>query len=162
MLNRYLFPALAVLVLYACNSPRNNHSSPASIDSVQLTTYLSELASDRFLGRMPFSKGEEITVNYIRQQFEEAGLEPGNKGSYYQDVKLVMISSDGDPVLNIETLSGNLPLHFLDDFAAGTSRVEATTSIENSELVFVGYGIVAPEFGWNDHQGIDMKGKPQW
>lgn len=156
---RSLFPVVAALLISACNTTPPGQLNTLSIDSVQLTTYLSELSSDRFLGRMPFSEGEDITLDYIRSQFVEAGIEPGNNGSYFQDVNLVMISSDRDPVLRIETKSGILPLQFLDDFAAGTTRVEEETTLENSELVFAGYGIVAPEYGWNDYQGIDMKGK---
>ena len=129
------------------------------MDSLQLTTYLSTLASDEFMGRMPFTDGGALTVNYIKEEFEKAGIEPGNHESYFQEVKLVRISSDREPTMTVSTKSGDLSLKILDDFVAGTTRVEDETRVENSELVFAGYGIVAPEYGWNDYQGLDMKGK---
>lgn len=155
---KYLIPALIVLLLSNCSSPKGEVSIPA-VDSLQLTTYLSELASDRFLGRKPFTQGEEITVNYLKDELVKAGVEPGNGSSYFQEVKMVRIASDRDTEMKVKTSSGEMSLTFLEDFAARTSRVEETTSIENSELVFAGYGIVAPEYHWNDYQGLDMKGK---
>lgn len=155
---KYLVPIILIVVI-GCGTPAENTTNRLTVDSLRLTTYLSQLASDHFLGRMPFTEGEEITVNYIRDEFEKAGIEPGNKDSYFQKVELVQISSERAPVMAIQTKSGDLNLEFLDDFAARTTRVEEATSIENSELVFVGYGIVAPEYDWNDYQGLDMKGK---
>lgn len=155
---KYLVSIILITVL-GCGTPYDHSSVPLTVDSLRLTTYLSQLASDHFMGRMPFTEGEEITVNYIRNEFEKAGIEPGNKDSYFQEVKLVRISSEREPLLNINTKSDDLTLRLLDDFAAGTTRVEEVTSIESSELVFVGYGIVAAEYEWNDYQGLDMKGK---
>ena len=155
---KYLLPVFSALIFSYCSTQKEVENTPA-VDSLQLTNYLSELASDQFLGRMPFTKGEEITVDYIKDEFVRAGIEPGNNDSYFQQVKLVRISSQRDSVLSLKTKSGALTLDFLDDFAAGTSRVEETTIVENSELIFVGYGIVAPEYGWNDYQGLDMQGK---
>ena len=155
---KYLIAAFTMMLLSNCSSSRDE-ASVTVVDSLQLTTYLSELASDRFLGRMPFTQGEEITVNYIKDELLKAGVEPGNGDSYFQDVKLVRITSDRDAEMRIKTKSGDLSLRFLEDFAARTTRVEKATSIENSELVFAGYGIVAPEYDWNDYEGIDMTGK---
>ncbi|MFY0628035.1 MAG: M28 family peptidase [Reichenbachiella sp.] len=146
------------ILVYRC-TPTSETGQPLKIDSLQLTNYLSQLASDEFLGRMPFSEGEEITVNYIKEEMIKAGIEPGNGDSYFQDAKLVMISSERQKKLNINTESGQIELNFLDDFVGGTTRIEEKTNIEESELVFAGYGIVAPEYGWNDYEGIDMKGK---
>ena len=158
---RYFITALLVLALVNCSTSSETIHTP-EIDSLQLTTYMSNLASDQFLGRMPFTEGETITVNYIRDELATAGVEPGNGDTYFQEVKLVRISSERDPVLNIKTKDGELSLQFLDDFAGGTTRVEEATTIENSELVFVGYGIVAPEYDWNDYEGLDMSVKLQW
>ena len=155
---RYFILALMALSFATCSTDQKT-ADTLQIDSLKLSTYLSELASDQFLGRMPFTEGETMTVNYIRDELAKAGVEPGNGASYFQEVKLVRISSERDPMLNIKTKDGALSLQFLDDFAGGTTRVEETTSIENSELVFVGYGIVAPEYDWNDYAGLDMTGK---
>ncbi|MDG2002595.1 MAG: M28 family peptidase [Novosphingobium sp.] len=117
------------------------------------------LSSDEFEGRAPGTPGEEKTLDFLVEKFGEAGLQPGNKGSWFQDVPLVEITgSDYSP---LATAGGTEPLIFDygKDYVAVTYRDTPAIDLKDSELVFVGYGINAPEKAWNDYAGIDMRGK---
>ena len=133
----------------------------AAIDQADIERHVVALASDEFGGRGPSSPGEELTINYLIEQFQSLGLEPGNNGSYTQDVPLVDITAD--PATATFTVSGGMgapmPFTFADQVVTWTTRVVEEVSVEESEMVFVGYGIVAPEYGWNDYEGIDVTGK---
>ncbi len=117
------------------------------------------LASDEFEGRGPSSRGEERTVAYLTEQFRQIGLEPGNGDSYVQDVPLVAITVQGAPTLVARDGGSAHEFAFGDEWVGWTKRVVETAALEASELVFVGYGIVAPEFGWDDYAGLDVSGK---
>src|SRR5262249_47057051 len=124
-----------------------------------LLAHIKILASDEFEGRAPGSKGEELSIKYIADQFKAAGLKPGNPdGSYFQEVPLAGIKSD--PRLQF-VVNGKPPmdLKFADDFVASSARLVPEIKIDNSNLVFVGYGVVAPEYGWDDYKGVDVRGK---
>ncbi len=112
------------------------------------------LSSDAFEGREPATEGGRKTVAWISEQFRDLGLKPGNGDSYLQKVPLVAIDSKPGP-LKIADLDFEYPKNYV----ATSSRPEAQISLDNSELVFVGYGVNAPEYNWNDYDGIDMKGK---
>ncbi|WP_184155164.1 M28 family metallopeptidase [Sphingobium lignivorans] len=124
-----------------------------------LRTITRTLSSDAFEGRAPTTPGEEKTVAYLIDQMQRAGLKPGNKGSWTQEVPLVELTPVRTSALAIE--GGKAPLHlaYKTDFVAGTYRVVPRSEITRSEMVFVGYGINAPEKGWNDYAGVDVKGK---
>lgn len=157
---KYLIPILLITIVSLTTCQKNEpNSSTLKIDSLQLNTYLARLSSDEFMGRMPFTEGEDRTVNYITEELKKAEIEPGNGNSYFQDVNLVKIHSDRDSTLNLQFDNENIKLKLGDDFVTAETRVEENTAIENSELVFAGYGIVAPEYDWNDYKGLDMKGK---
>ena len=117
------------------------------------------LASDAFEGRAPGTAGEEKTLAYLVEQFEQAGLEPGNNGSWFQDVPLVEITGSNFAPLVIEGAGETLSFANARDWVGVTYREDPHTALEDSELVFVGYGINAPEKNWNDYEGIDMEGK---
>src|ERR1043166_89439 len=124
-----------------------------------LLSHIKILASDEFEGRAPGSKGEELATKYIADQFRAAGLQPGNPdGSYIQEVPLAGIKSDSKLQF---VVNGKPPmdLRFGDDFVASSARLQNEIKINNSDLVFVGYGVVAPEYGWDDYKGVDVKGK---
>ncbi len=124
------------------------------VDRVQV------LASDEFEGRSPSSPGEEKTMDYLAQAFGELGLEPGGEnGTWFQEVPLVSITADPDMTLSIAGNGATNTFEYATEFVAGTPRVVDNISIENSELVFVGYGSVAPEYDWNDFEGVDVEGK---
>ncbi len=124
----------------------------------RLHDHIRILASDEFEGRAPSTPGEEKTLAYLVKQFGEIGLEPGNGDSYLQPVPLVSIQADTDMVLEIKGDGTDIKLAGRDDMTAWTKRVTDATSIEDSEVVFVGYGVVAPEYGWNDYEGLDVEG----
>ncbi|MBB3034211.1 M28 family metallopeptidase [Alteriqipengyuania lutimaris] len=119
-----------------------------------------ELSSDAFEGRMPGTEGGRMTVELLTERFEAAGLEPGNNGSWTQDVPLVEITGSDYAPLSITGGDANgMAFEHGDDWVGVSYRETERTRINNSELVFVGYGINAPERGWNDYEGIDMEGK---
>lgn len=117
------------------------------------------LASDEFEGRAPGTVGEEKSIAYIAQRFAAAGLEPGADGSWYQDVPMVELTPD--PSMTLEIAGGDAPLtlEYKRDMAVYTHRPVAHIDIADSDVVFVGYGINAPELGWNDYEGLDVRGK---
>jgi Zn-dependent M28 family amino/carboxypeptidase len=118
------------------------------------------LSSDAFEGRAPGTPGEDKTVAYLIDRFKAAGLKPGNRGSWVQKVPLVEITGRDYAPLVIRGGSGApMQFAFSKDWVGVTYREDAATRLDNSELVFVGYGVVAPEKGWNDYAGIDMRGK---
>jgi len=129
------------------------------IDSDAVLAHTKALASDQFEGRAPGTKGETLSVNYIADQFKKMGLQPGNTdGSYVQKVPLVGITAD-PATLTLKKGGQEQQLKWRDDVVAWTKHVAPSAAIDNSELVFVGYGIVAPEYNWDDYKGLDVKGK---
>ena len=130
-----------------------------AIPVTTLKTVTRTLSSDAFEGRAPTTAGEAKTIPYLIQQMRRAGLKPGNHGSWTQDVPMVEMTASPDMALTIA--GGSTPLRFAykTDLVAGTYRVVPRVDIANSEMVFVGYGINAPEKGWNDYAGVDVRGK---
>ncbi len=132
----------------------------SSVDTLQLMQHIRVLASDSLQGRLPGSAGEQKTLEYLQGQFAAIGLKPGNPdGSYVQRVPLVGITVQGAPTLTITGASGSRALRWRTDYVAWTKHVDTSASLNSSELVFVGYGIEAPEFGWDDFKGVDVAGK---
>nr|WP_241230445.1 M28 family metallopeptidase [Sphingomonas koreensis] len=117
------------------------------------------LSSDEFEGRAPGTAGEKKTLDYLVQQFQKAGLQPGNNGSWFQDVPLVAITAKNVSPLSFTGGAQPLSLKYGPEFVAGTYRVTPKVAVKDSPVVFVGYGINAPEKGWNDYAGMDVKGK---
>ncbi|EWS97645.1 M28 family metallopeptidase [Pseudoalteromonas sp. SCSIO 43095] len=126
-----------------------------SIQADEIAKHVKVLASDEFGGRAPSSEGEKLTLDYLTKEFTALGFEPGNGDSFFQEVPLVSLEADSDMVLNI----GGKDYQYKKDMVMGSSRISAQEGIENSELVFVGYGVNAPEYNWNDYEGLDVKGK---
>jgi Zn-dependent M28 family amino/carboxypeptidase len=156
-------PAAAGLLLAACaTAPRGQsvqrpYSGPP-ISLATLTTATQILSSDEYEGRAPTTKGEDKTVAYIAQRFEKAGLQPGNKGSWFQNVPLVE-SLATPTALTVSGAGAPMTFGHRTDFVANSYQVQPKIDLQSSEMVFVGYGINAPERGWNDYAGIDVKGK---
>lgn len=122
-------------------------------------THLARLASDEFEGRKPATRGEELTVAYLSEQFAKLGLQPGNRGSYVQPVPLLETAVVGDPSIMFTTAAGKRAGVFGEDAVIFTKREVPESRLVDSPIVFVGHGIVAPELGWNDYAGLDMRGK---
>src|SRR5262245_21883708 len=117
--------------------------------------HVAALASDEFDGRKPGTIGEEKTVDYIRRQFVDAGLKPGHGTTYYQSVPMVEITASPDATLSLERGASKQELKYAQDMVVWTKRVVPQSSLDKSPLVFVGYGIVAPEYDWNDYAEAD-------
>ena len=117
------------------------------------------LSSDEFQGRSPGTKGEELTVAYITDQFRKLGLKPGNAdGTFVQKVPLVGITPAPAPLI-FRKGAQEQRLAWKDDVVAWTKHVAPSAAIDNSDVVFVGYGVVAPEYDWDDYKGLDVTGK---
>ncbi len=149
-----------LLPLYFSGCQKDNIQSPEkSIDAEALSKHIRILSSDEYEGRGPSSRGEEKAISYIKGEFEKLGLVPGNKESYFQEVPLVSITTDPSVELTIKSEEKTLPFSYIKDCMYWTKRELETVSLSDSEMVFVGYGIVAPEYGWNDYEGLDVRGK---
>jgi Zn-dependent M28 family amino/carboxypeptidase len=132
----------------------------AAVDTASLMRHIRDLAHDSMLGRAPGSVGEDRTVAYLEGQFRALGLSPGNTdGSYIQAVPLVAMTADPAMTLTISGRGAAKRLRYREDFVAWTRHVVPSVSVSNAPLVFVGYGVEAPEFTWDDFKGEDMAGK---
>ena len=129
-----------------------------AITADALLEHIRVLSSDEFGGRAPGSPGEELSVRYITEQFQKLGLQPGNPdGTYTQDVPLAGLTVR--PALTLSVNGQDRRLNYPDDFVAATARLVPEITVQNSEIVFVGYGVVAPEYGWDDYKDVDVRGK---
>ena len=172
------FVFLGVLALAACNSGGGQGapagSTPAAttttaqkpvselpgIDQARVLDHIRTLASDEYEGRLPGTKGEELTVKYISEQYKAAGLEPGNPdGTWVQKVPLVGITGKPSPLTLTPARGAKTTLAYGTDMIAWTRHVADRVSLDASDMIFVGYGVEAPEFQWDDYKGIDTKGK---
>lgn len=166
----------AVIALSACASPSHHNALPVitaptaaamaaeralaarQISADGLLKNISVLASDAFEGRKPGTGAEDATVNYLVGQFKSVGLLPGSQqGSYTQPVELMGIQ--GETRLKISVRGKELPLKGGQDYVASSARFLPDVDVKNAPLVFVGYGVRAPEYQWDDYKGMDMSGK---
>jgi Zn-dependent M28 family amino/carboxypeptidase len=129
------------------------------VDASVYRQHVAMLASDGFEGRKPGTVGETRTLEYLESEFRKLGLEPANGASFLQEVPMVEIAAAPDAELSFSTGADILPLKFRDDMVVWTKRVRESESVAASPVVFVGYGVSAPEFGWDDYAGLDMRGK---
>lgn len=157
-LARYLVPAfLAGISSAFAAGAHQTRGGP--IDEGVYRAHIARLASDEFGGRKPGTEGERLTLAYLEAEFRKLGLAPGNGQSYLQEVPMVEITAASDASLRFTTGSTVTDLGFREDMVIWTKRVKAEESIEDSPLVFVGHGVTAPEYGWDDYAGVDMRGK---
>ncbi len=154
--------AYAAASLASCN---NESAAPDPNDGVavlnadSLAKHIQVLSGDDFQGRKPFTEGETKTIRYLEDQYKAVGLEPGNGDSYLQEVPMVRITTAATPSMQVQSAKGNFDLKGFDDYVIWTDKTDSAVSLDNTELVFAGYGVVAPEYGWNDYAGLDVKGK---
>ncbi len=161
---RTLFAATAALTLAGCNTASDAtldipDVEPGEISQDTMVDITRTLSSDEFDGRMPGTEGETKTVALLIEKFEAAGLQPGNGDSWVQKVPLVEITGRDFAPLTISGGETDLTFEARKDWVGVTYREDAQTTLADSELVFVGYGVNAPERGWNDYEGLDMTGK---
>ena len=166
---RLLSPSLALL-LAACvaadsgtfadstASAAEVQTAAQAIDSAQLLSRIGELSADSMEGRAPGTPGEEKTVAYLTNAFRDLGLEPGNPdGTYIQNVDLIGYQST--PTARFTAGGRTIPMRFPNEYVASSRHDRPNTKVDDSEIVFVGYGVVAPEYGWDDYKGVDVTGK---
>jgi Zn-dependent M28 family amino/carboxypeptidase len=159
---RCLWPvaALALLSLTGCSRTPEVAADPsAQITEAGYRESVRVLASDEFEGRRPGQAGGDRTLDWLEAQVKALGLKPGVGDSYRQRVPLVEITAAPDAVLQVGSARGQARFAYGDDMVVWTKRVVPASAVQDSPLVFVGYGIVAPEVGWNDYAGLDMRGK---
>jgi Zn-dependent M28 family amino/carboxypeptidase len=150
----------AFLLAGCAGAPTTSSRTPApEFSEAAFRAHVERLSSDEFEGRAPRTAGETKTVEYIEQQFRAAGLAPGFDDGYRQSVPLVEIVTHPDPTMEVRGRQGTLSLRYGDDMVVWTKRPVAESRIASADLVFAGYGIVAPEYDWNDYAGLDVRGK---
>jgi Zn-dependent M28 family amino/carboxypeptidase len=159
-MNKPALIAFLVSPFLMMSCSRGSKLQPA-LDSINADSLLSEiktLSSDEFEGRKPGSAGEQKTIAYMQQQFQQIGLKPGNPdGTYLQNVPLAGITSKAEPSLSVK--GKKLDLVNKKDYVAFSEHYVPKVEVKNSDIVFVGYGVVAPEYDWNDYKDVDVKGK---
>jgi len=144
----------------AALSPEAAGPAFPAIDGGLVLEHIKLLASDEFEGRAPGTNGETLTVQHISDQLRKLGIKPGNPdGTYVQKVPLVGTTVQESPTLTFRKGDATRRLAWRDDYVAWTKRFSERVSLAESELVFVGYGVQAPEFDWDDYKGLDLKGK---
>ncbi|MCK7592259.1 M28 family metallopeptidase [Pseudomarimonas salicorniae] len=170
-----MFPSLLALALGGCQpatppaadsaaTPADAapaQAAPASgpeISAEDFAEHVKVLASDEYAGRAPGGRGEELTTEYIKQQFERLGLKPGNGDSWFQNVPMVAITADPKTTITIKQGDSEETLSIGPDMVIGTLKGEPEIKVEDSEMVFIGYGVDAPEADWNDYS-VDVTGK---
>src|SRR5256886_14770222 len=150
----FLFTAIA----FAAGPPSVPKEAADAITAADLLKHIKILASDEFEGRAPGSKGEELSVKYISEQFKALGLKPGNpNGTYTQEVPLAGIVTP--PTASFTVGDKKTELKFPDDYVASSARLQSEIKAENTDIVFVGYGVLAPEFAWDDDKDVGVHGK---
>jgi len=145
--------------IIACNDDKSGGDASSLINPDSLLAHISTLSADDYLGRRPFTEGETKTIAYLEAQCKALGLEPGNGDSYLQQVPLVEIKPKGTPQLSVQTKKGKIDFKNMDDFVIWTERTDTSISVDAADLVFCGFGVVAPEYEWNDFEGLDLKNK---
>jgi Zn-dependent M28 family amino/carboxypeptidase len=163
--------ALAICTAAACGgSDSSKEAAPppaaakpmpaVNIDQNAILERIKVLSSDEYEGRLPGTKGEELTVRYLVDEAKKLGLQPGNPdGSYVQNVPLVGITGAEGRPFTVTRGAQKRTFKWSDEVVAFTKRVTDTVAIDNSDMIFVGYGVTAPEYNWDDFKGVDVKGK---
>ena len=151
--------------LSGCGKQPETQSAPAVSDNFQavydgisqeeLRQHTKTISSDEFEGRLPNTIGEQKTLEYLTNAFKEIGYEPGNGDSFLQPVELMEMTADPDMTLTM----GSHSFTYKENMVASTKREQAQVDLAGSDIVFVGYGVNAPEYQWNDYEGLDVKGK---
>ncbi|WP_372745604.1 M20/M25/M40 family metallo-hydrolase [Lutibacter sp.] len=150
---------LLLIIFSSCTNQNQVLEAENSINSKDLEKHIIALSSDEFQGRKPFTIGEEKTTEYIANAFKKMGIEGAYNGSYFQNVPAVELKYSPDKSITINTKNGDITLELTKDYIAKTPHIKDSITIKNSEIIFAGYGIVAPEYGWDDYKNINVKDK---
>jgi Zn-dependent M28 family amino/carboxypeptidase len=152
------FVLSTLLVISSCSN-LELRTGEKSITVADMESYVSMLGSDEFMGRKPFTTGENITIEYLAEQLKRIGFEPAFNESYFQPVPMVEISSAVKGLVTIKSGIKTMSFSAPDEIAVTSPQQVENISINTSEMVFAGFGIVAPEYNRNDYKGLDVKGK---
>ncbi|ABO23377.1 M28 family metallopeptidase [Shewanella loihica] len=155
---RFALPTCALVLLSACSQHAPQLSSEEQVPAFNEARFrldIQTLSSDKFEGRAPTTQGEALTLDYLSKAFAAAGLVGANDGSFLQPVPMVSYTASESQTVTL----GDLPMHYRQDIVLGSRHDNQGVEIKDAPLVFVGYGIKAPEYHWDDYQGLDMKGK---
>jgi len=156
-INYYHIACLAAVIFAVGCKQKAKETSVITGDEIK--SHIAVLANDSLMGRKPFTAGETKAIAYISSQLKKEGLEPGNNGSYFQDVPMVEVTSTPSATMSVSGTKGDFSLNYMTDFVASTRQEVPEVQLTRSPLVFAGYGVVAPEYKWNDYAGLDVKGK---
>jgi Zn-dependent M28 family amino/carboxypeptidase len=155
-----LWAGCLAATLGGCGPHAQRGGPPLDLEETRFRSNLRALTADDLEGRRPGTPGGQKTVDYLTAQFHKFGLKPANGDNYVQQVPLAEIRTDSDPTLSVEGGRGALlPLRQGTDMVLWTPRTTSTAALAHSDLVFVGYGIVAHEYHWDDYAGVDVRGK---
>jgi len=147
---------ISTLFFYSCSDYKN---AEETINGSDMERIVKEFSSDNFQGRKPLTIGEEKAVNYIIEEYKRIGLEPAKNGSFIQEVPMIEIKNTLSERMKINLWNASIEFKYIDDFVAQSNHLVDEVKIRNSRMIFVGYGIVAPEYDWNDYKDINVKGK---
>lgn len=168
---RYLISGTAATALLVACSPAEPPATPGSGPQTDADGYvdyhfkdsfrehLKTLSADEFEGRAPGTHGEQLTIDYVSEHFAELGIQPYNDEGYTQPVPLVRIDPVHVSAMQVIGDEVGQSFSYRDEMMAWTPRVVDDLDVTDSDMVFVGYGIVAPEYDWNDYEGLDVEGK---
>ncbi|MBX2965780.1 MAG: M20/M25/M40 family metallo-hydrolase [Cyclobacteriaceae bacterium] len=161
-MKKLILPILVFAVLASCSEKEatfNREDGLTSFSVEGIENHLITLSSDEFMGRMPFTEGERKTLAYLEDHYKNLGLEPGNAESYLQEVPMVEITTEAASSMVVKSAKGSLTLEGLKDYVIWTQRTDEKIELKEDDLIFAGFGVVAPEYNWNDYEGIDVKDK---
>jgi Zn-dependent M28 family amino/carboxypeptidase len=175
-MNRHIALGIALVVVASCSrgdappaasnaspsdaAPRAAAASMPKIDATAILERTRALSADEYEGRAPGTRGEELTVTYLEEEFKKLGLKPGHTdGTYIQKVPLVGITGTNTQPLTVTRGAEKQTFKWSDEVVAWSKHVADRAAIKESDLVFAGYGVSAPEFGWDDFKGLDLEGK---
>ncbi len=155
-----IIPLITVLLLVgSCSGEDTLRRAAATITADELRDYTSTLGADSFMGRKPFTPGETITIEYLSGELEKIGFRPAFGESWFQEVPMVEITTRVEGKVQITAGKERLELTAPDDIAIESPSDKQIVVLDDIPMVFCGFGIVAPEYGWNDYANIDVKGK---
>jgi Zn-dependent M28 family amino/carboxypeptidase len=158
LLGMTIFVACAKPAARTSGSSADADSAANAIASAALLQHIKDLAADSMEGRAPGTPGEQKAIAYMQSQFRSLGLKPGNPdGTFLQNVDLIGYTAH--PTATLVAGGKTVALKYPDDFIANSRHNRPETKVDKSDIVFVGYGVVAPEYGWDDYKGVDVKGK---
>ena len=159
-MNKLILPVItSILLVAACTGESSLRRAADTITAEELRDYVQTLGSDDFMGRKPFTAGETLTVAYLATELEKIGFKPAFGDSWFQNVPMVEITSRVTGEVTVTAGSEKIRLTAPDDIAVESPSMKQLVELVDIPMIFCGFGIVAPEYGWNDYAGLDVKGK---